>query len=212
MRVSFVEEGRVAEFGEVVLLFLAVDVHGRLLSAWLILRRTGSGGSSRRGATWCRSSTHFARQLHKERVARGWSLREFAERTGLHPGHASRIETGKRPPTANVATACDAVFPGRKGWFTGYYEKLGGWSEVPAAFRDWSDLWALVDPVVFCRLTENRHWTHGPVPKLVHRHFGVLATECCAGPRQGAQPWSGQQARPATVNGARDRQAAVQRR
>jgi len=73
-------------------------------------------------------------------VARGWSLREFAERTGLNPGHVSRIETGKRPPTANVATACDAAFPERKGWFTEYYEELRGWSEVPAAFRDWSEL------------------------------------------------------------------------
>jgi transcriptional regulator with XRE-family HTH domain len=85
-------------------------------------------------------ATHFGRQLHKERVARGWSLREFAERTGLNPGHVSRIETGKRPPTANVAAACDAVFAERKGWFTEYYEELRGWSEVPAAFRDWSEL------------------------------------------------------------------------
>jgi transcriptional regulator with XRE-family HTH domain len=83
---------------------------------------------------------HFGKQLHKERVARGWSLREFAERTGLNPGHVSRIETGKRPPTENVATACDAAFPERKGWFTEYYEELRGWSEVPAAFRDWSEL------------------------------------------------------------------------
>lgn len=85
-------------------------------------------------------ATHFGKQMRKERLARGWSLREFSARTGLNIGHASRIENGKRPPTENVAAACDAVFPERKGWFTEYYEELRGWSEVPAAFRDWSEL------------------------------------------------------------------------
>lgn len=70
---------------------------------------------------------------------RGWSIHEFARLTGLNAGHLSRIENGKRPPTENVATACDAAFPERKGWFTEYYEELRGWSEVPAAFRDWSE-------------------------------------------------------------------------
>jgi hypothetical protein len=84
-------------------------------------------------------ATHFGRQMRKERLARGWSLREFSARAGINVGHASRIENGKRPPTENVATACDAVFPERKGWFTEYYEELRGWSEVPAAFRDWAE-------------------------------------------------------------------------
>jgi transcriptional regulator with XRE-family HTH domain len=65
-------------------------------------------------------ATHFGRQMRKERTARGWSLREFSQRTGLNPGHVSRIENGKRPPTENVATACDAAFPDRRGWFTEY--------------------------------------------------------------------------------------------
>jgi hypothetical protein len=60
--------------------------------------------------------------------------------TGLNAGHLSRIENGKRPPTENVATACDAAFPERRGWFTEYYEELRGWSEVPAAFRNWAEL------------------------------------------------------------------------
>ena len=85
-------------------------------------------------------ATHFGRQLRKERLARGWGLREFAELTGLNAGHLSRIENGKRPPTENVATACDAAFPERRGWFTEYYEELRGWSEVPAAFRNWVEL------------------------------------------------------------------------
>ena len=85
-------------------------------------------------------ATHFGRQMRKERQARGWSIHEFARQTGLNAGHLSRIENGKRPPTEKVATACDIAFPERKGWFAEYYEELRGWSEVPAAFRDWSEL------------------------------------------------------------------------
>lgn len=85
-------------------------------------------------------ATHFGRQMKKERLARGWSLREFSARTGVNIGHASRIENGKRPPTEKVATACDAVFPERRGWFLEYYLELRGWSEVPAAFKDWAEL------------------------------------------------------------------------
>jgi transcriptional regulator with XRE-family HTH domain len=84
-------------------------------------------------------ATHFGKQMRKERLARGWGLREFAALTGLNPGHLSRIENGKRPPTENVATACDAAFPERRGWFTEYYEELRGWSEVPAAFKNWAE-------------------------------------------------------------------------
>jgi len=78
--------------------------------------------------------------MRKERLARGWSLREFSARTGINIGHASRIENGKRPPTEKVAMACDAVFPERRGWFLEYYLELRGWSEVPAAFKDWAEL------------------------------------------------------------------------
>jgi transcriptional regulator with XRE-family HTH domain len=85
-------------------------------------------------------ATHFGRQIRKERLARGWSIHEFARRAGLDAGHLSRIENGKRPPTEKVAGACDEVFPERRGWFTEYYEELRGWSEVPAAFRNWSEI------------------------------------------------------------------------
>jgi len=82
---------------------------------------------------------HFGRQVRKERLARGWSLPELSKRTGINAGHLSRIETGRRPPTENVAVACDAVFPERHGWFAEYYAELSTWSEVPAAFKDWSE-------------------------------------------------------------------------
>ena len=77
--------------------------------------------------------------MKKERLARGWSLREFSARTGINIGHASRIENGKRPPTEKVAAACDVAFPGRKGWFSEYYAELSEWAEVPAAFKDWPE-------------------------------------------------------------------------
>ena len=50
--------------------------------------------------------------MKKERLAHGWSLREFAARTGIDFTTVSRIENGRRPPTAKVAAACDG-FPGR---------------------------------------------------------------------------------------------------
>jgi transcriptional regulator with XRE-family HTH domain len=78
--------------------------------------------------------------MRKERLARGWSLQELARATGINVGHLSRIENGKRPPTENLAVACDAAFPERRGWFGEYYEEMRTWSEVPAAFKDWSEL------------------------------------------------------------------------
>src|SRR6185437_10959938 len=84
-------------------------------------------------------ATHFGRQMKKERLARGWSLREFSVHTGINIGHASRIENGKRPLTEKVAAACDVAFPERKGWFSEYYAELSEWAEVPAAFKDWPE-------------------------------------------------------------------------
>jgi transcriptional regulator with XRE-family HTH domain len=107
-------------------------------------------------------ATHFGKQMRKERLARSLGLREFAALTGINPGHLSRIENGKRPPTENVATACDAAFPERKGWFTEYYEELRGWSEVPAAFRNWAEL--------EIKAADLRVWA----PGIVH---GLLQTE-----------------------------------
>jgi hypothetical protein len=64
----------------------------------------------------------------------------MARHTGINAGHLSRIENGKRPPTEKVAIACDAVFPERRGWFVEYFSEMRGWSEVPATFRDWTEL------------------------------------------------------------------------
>lgn len=75
--------------------------------------------------------------MHKERVAHGWSLREFSARTGINIGTASQIENGKRPPTEKVALKCDEVFPERRGWFLEYYEESKSW--MPAGFRSWGE-------------------------------------------------------------------------
>lgn len=75
--------------------------------------------------------------MRKERLARGWSVHDFASRSGISAGHVSRIENGKRPPTQAVATACDAVFPERRGWFSEFYEESRTW--MPAGFRDWPE-------------------------------------------------------------------------
>lgn len=55
-------------------------------------------------------AAYFGRQLRKARLARGWSLDELGQRTGVHPAHLSRVETGHRAPTEKIALACDDAF------------------------------------------------------------------------------------------------------
>jgi transcriptional regulator with XRE-family HTH domain len=107
-------------------------------------------------------ATHFGRQMKKERVARGWTLRDLAARTGINFSHLGRIENGHRPPTEVVADACDRAFPERRGWFSEYYAELSTWSEVPAGFKDWTEL---EDKSAILRV-----WS----PGIVH---GLLQTE-----------------------------------
>jgi transcriptional regulator with XRE-family HTH domain len=83
------------------------------------------------------AATHFGRQMKKERLAHGWSLRELSNRTGIDFATLSRVENGKRPPTEKLANACDRVWPGRRGWFSEYYEESKSW--VPAGFRSWAE-------------------------------------------------------------------------
>ena len=82
-------------------------------------------------------TTHFGRQIKKERLARGWSLRELSAHSGIDFSHLSKIEAGKRPPTAKVADAMDAVFPERRGWFGEYYEDSK--SSIPPGLRSWAE-------------------------------------------------------------------------
>jgi hypothetical protein len=75
--------------------------------------------------------------MKKERLAHGWGLEELSRRIGINPGHLSRIENGRRPPTEALADACDAVFPERRGWFREYFEDSRAW--VPSGFRSWPE-------------------------------------------------------------------------
>jgi len=75
--------------------------------------------------------------MKKERLARGWGLDELSRRTGINPGHLSRIENGRRPPTEALADACDAAFPERRGWFREYFEDSRAWT--PPGFRSWPE-------------------------------------------------------------------------
>jgi Helix-turn-helix/Domain of unknown function (DUF5753) len=75
--------------------------------------------------------------MRKERLARGWTLRELAAKTGVNFSHLGRIENGHRPPTESVALACDKVFPERRGWFVEYYQESRTW--MPPGFRDWPE-------------------------------------------------------------------------
>jgi transcriptional regulator with XRE-family HTH domain len=82
---------------------------------------------------------YFGRQVRKERLAAGWTLAEFGQRTGYDPAHLGRIENGKRPATKVLAQMCDRAFPERGGWFSEFYEESRTWIATPPWFRDWVD-------------------------------------------------------------------------
>jgi transcriptional regulator with XRE-family HTH domain len=105
------------------------------------------------------AATHFGRVMKRDRLAHGWTLRELAERTEIDFTTLSRIENGKRPPNEKAAQACDAVFPDRRGWYCEWYEEFTTWTEIPANFRDWSELEA--------RATSLSVWTPGIVDGLL---------------------------------------------
>jgi hypothetical protein len=105
---------------------------------------------------------HFGRQVHKERLAHGWSLDELSRRTGINAAHLSRIENGRRPPTEAIAQACDAAFPERRGWFSDWYDESRTWAEVPPGFRSWAEV------------EEKAVTLHVWSPGIVH---GLLQTE-----------------------------------
>ena len=116
---------------------------------------------------------HFGRQMKKERLARGWSLMELAQRMGVDAAHLGRVESGKRPPTENLAAKCDEVFPGRQGWFSEFYAESRDWPEVPASFKSW--------PEYEDRAAILRDWS----PSIV---TGLLQTEAYARALISVQP------------------------
>ncbi len=81
--------------------------------------------------------SHFGNQMRKERLARGWTLRELSARTGLAFNYLSQIENGSRPPTATVADAMDRAVPERQGWFREYFDDSK--SSIPPGLRSWAE-------------------------------------------------------------------------
>lgn len=75
--------------------------------------------------------------MKRDRQARGWSLREFAARTGVNFSTLSQIENGKRPFSEKLAIKCDGLFSERRGWYLTYYDESKSW--VPAGFRSWAE-------------------------------------------------------------------------
>jgi transcriptional regulator with XRE-family HTH domain len=116
---------------------------------------------------------YFGRQVRKERLAAGWTLGEFGQRTGYDPAHLGRIENGKRPATKLLAQMCDRVFPGRGGWFGEFYEESRTWIATPPWFRDWVDREQ--------RAATLRNWYLGVLD-------GLLQTEDYARTIQGVTP------------------------
>jgi hypothetical protein len=77
----------------------------------------------------------FGPRLRQERMSRGWTLRELAQRTGYDTGQLSRVENSRRPPTAPLAIVCDRAMPDLAGWFSANYEASRAWA--PGWFRPW---------------------------------------------------------------------------
>jgi transcriptional regulator with XRE-family HTH domain len=98
---------------------------------------TGTDGTNGKGTGGV--AGHFGKQVRRDRLAHGWSIAELAQRTGLNAAHLSRIEGGRRPPTARIADALDRVFPDRRGWYLQWLDDIRTAPEIPAEFRSWGD-------------------------------------------------------------------------
>jgi transcriptional regulator with XRE-family HTH domain len=116
---------------------------------------------------------YFGQQVRKARLAAGWTLAEFGQRTGYDPAHLGRIENGKRPATKLIAEMCDRAFPERAGWFGEFYEESRTWIATPPWFRDSVDREQ--------RATTLRNWYVAVVD-------GLLQTEGYARVIQGVTP------------------------
>jgi transcriptional regulator with XRE-family HTH domain len=77
----------------------------------------------------------FGPRLRQERLSRGWTLKDLALKIGYDNGQLSRVENGRRPPTAPLAIACDRALPELGGWFSANFEASRAWA--PGWFRPW---------------------------------------------------------------------------
>jgi transcriptional regulator with XRE-family HTH domain len=110
----------------------------------------------------------FGPRLRQERLSRGWTLKDLAVRTGYDNGQLSRIENGRRTPTAALAIACDRAMPELGGWFSANFEASRAWA--PGWFRPWipHELAAM----------EVREFALGAVPGLLQTEGYARALFC----------------------------------
>jgi hypothetical protein len=101
----------------------------------------------------------FGARLRSERRARSWTLAEAGQRIGYDPAQLSRVENGKRPPSAELAIAADRAMPELAGWFSANYEASRAWLVSPPWFRPW-----LPHEQTAMQI---REWSHGGIPGLL---------------------------------------------
>ena len=80
---------------------------------------------------------YFGREVRRARLAARMSLADLGRITGYHASQVSRVERGTRAVTEQFAQGCDRAFPGRGGWFHGFYMESRRWSATSPMFRNW---------------------------------------------------------------------------
>jgi transcriptional regulator with XRE-family HTH domain len=125
----------------------------------------GSDDPGSVGKTGKPTNKTFGARLRSERRARGWTLAEAGQRIGYDAAQLSRVENGKRPPSAELAIAADRAIPELAGWFSANYEASRAWLVTPPWFRPWLPHEQTA--------TDIREWSHGGIP-------GLLQTEAYA--------------------------------
>jgi Domain of unknown function (DUF5753)/Helix-turn-helix domain len=80
---------------------------------------------------------YFGREVRRARLAARMSLADLGRVIGYHASQVSRVERGTRAVTEKFAQGCDRAFPGRGGWFLGFYRESRRWSATSPLFRNW---------------------------------------------------------------------------
>lgn len=119
----------------------------------------GSEDPGSAGKTGKPTNKTFSARLRSERRARSWTLAEAGQRIGYDAAQLSRVENGKRPPSAELAIAADRAMPELAGWFSANYEASRAWLVTPPWFRPWLPHEQTS--------TDIREWSHGAVPGLL---------------------------------------------
>ena len=112
----------------------------------------------------------------------------------LDAAHLSRVENGRRPPTARIAAALDGVFTEHRGWYLTWLEETRTAPEIPVTFRSWSDYED--------RTAALRVWTPGIVD-------GLVQAQAYAAALIATSPGVSDDAAAARLNARMDRQRRV---